>query len=150
MNTISAHDSGSQVLLIGLDSADAELIDQWCRAGHLPNIERLRNQGVWGNLGTTAEVMHVSAWPSIYTGTHPGKHGMYHAYQITAGEQNVHRTLAEPRQAQRERSNCRGQNKDATFFGHFSLPACRRRQPQCSGSDHCWYCRCCRNERNDP
>ena len=95
MNRTSAHDSGSQVLLIGLDSADAELIDQWCQAGYLPNIERLRKQGVWGDLGTTAEVMHVSAWPSIYTGTHPGKHGMYHAYQITAGEQNVHRTLAE-------------------------------------------------------
>ena len=35
----------------------------------------------------TAEVMHVSAWPSIYTGTTPGHHGMYHAYQARAGEQ---------------------------------------------------------------
>jgi predicted AlkP superfamily phosphohydrolase/phosphomutase len=84
-----------KVLLIGLDSADRELIERWCDEGHLPTIARLRAQGLWSSLRTTAEVMHVSAWPSIYTGTLPGKHGMYHAYQIRAGEQNVHRTAAE-------------------------------------------------------
>ena len=85
---------GNRILLIGLDSADAELIDGWCEAGHLPVLSRLRAEGLWSRLGTTAEVMHVSAWPSLYTGSLPGKHGMYHAYQIRAGEQNVHRTVA--------------------------------------------------------
>jgi predicted AlkP superfamily phosphohydrolase/phosphomutase len=84
-----------RVLVIGLDSADAELIEQWCAAGYLPTLASLRQQGMWGRLGTTAEVMHVSAWPSLYTGTRPGKHGMYHAYQISAGEQDVHRTRAD-------------------------------------------------------
>lgn len=84
-----------KVLLIGLDSADADLIDRWCREGHLPVLQSLRQQGIWGTLGTTAEVMHVSAWPSLYTGTTPGKHGMYHAYQISPGEQDVHRTRAD-------------------------------------------------------
>lgn len=81
-----------RVLVIGLDSADAELIEQWCDDGSLPTLAGLRRDGVWGRLGTTAEVMHVSAWPSIYTGARPGHHGMYHAYQIRAGEQTVHRT----------------------------------------------------------
>jgi predicted AlkP superfamily phosphohydrolase/phosphomutase len=84
-----------RVLLIGLDSADAELIERWSDDGHLPTFARLRREGVWRRLGTTAEVMHVSAWPSIYTGTTPGRHGLYHAYQVRAGDQRVQRTLPE-------------------------------------------------------
>jgi predicted AlkP superfamily phosphohydrolase/phosphomutase len=87
--------SSPRVMVIGLDSADADLIEQWCAEGYLPTLQSLRQQGIWGRLGTTAEVMHVSAWPSIYTGTLPGKHGMYHAYQIKSGEQGVHRTRAD-------------------------------------------------------
>ena len=91
---MSRADAGSKrrVLLIGLDSADADLIDQWMDAGYLPTFARLKREGVHARLGTTAEVMHVSAWPSLYTGTTPGHHGLYHAYQIRAGEQVIHRT----------------------------------------------------------
>ena len=84
-----------RVLLIGLDSADAELIDAWAAEGHLPTFARLRREGVSGRLGTTAEVMHVSAWPTLYTGTTPGQHGMYHAYQVREGDQAIHRTEPE-------------------------------------------------------
>jgi predicted AlkP superfamily phosphohydrolase/phosphomutase len=84
-----------RVLLLGLDSADAELIERWSDEGHLPTFARLRGEGVWRRLGTTAEIMHVSAWPSIYTGTTPGRHGLYHAYQVRAGDQRVQRTLPE-------------------------------------------------------
>jgi predicted AlkP superfamily phosphohydrolase/phosphomutase len=91
----SAEKSNSRVMVIGLDSADADLIERWCEQGYLPTLQSLRRGGTWGRLGTTAEVMHVSAWPSIYTGTMPGKHGMYHAYQIKPGEQEVHRTRAD-------------------------------------------------------
>lgn len=84
-----------RVLLLGLDSADAELIERWSDDGQLPTFARLRRDGVWTRLGTTAEVMHVSAWPSIYTGTTPGRHGLYHAYQVRAGDQRVQRTLPE-------------------------------------------------------
>jgi predicted AlkP superfamily phosphohydrolase/phosphomutase len=81
-----------RVLLIGLDSADAELIERWAAQGHLPTFARLRREGLWGRLRTTAEVMHVSAWPSIYTGVTPGRHGLYHAYQVRAGDQRIQRT----------------------------------------------------------
>jgi len=83
-----------QVLVIGLDSADGDCIERWCNEGLLPNLETLRRQGTWGRLGTTAEVMHVSAAPSFHTGAHPGKHGLFHAYQVRPGEQQCHRTHA--------------------------------------------------------
>jgi predicted AlkP superfamily phosphohydrolase/phosphomutase len=91
----SGKNKAPRLMLIGLDSADADLIERWCAEGYLPVLQSLRQQGTWGRLRTTAEVMHVSAWPTIYTGTTPGKHGMYHAYQIKPGEQDIHRTRAD-------------------------------------------------------
>ncbi len=85
----------SRVLVIGLDSADADLLERWSREGHLPVLAGLRKDGLWGRLGTTADVMHVSAWPTLYTGVSPGRHGMYHAYQVRAGMHGVQRTLPE-------------------------------------------------------
>jgi predicted AlkP superfamily phosphohydrolase/phosphomutase len=84
-----------RVLLIGLDSADAELIERWMSEGHMPNFVRLQRDGMWRRVGTTAEIMHVSAWPTLYTGTTPGQHGMYHAYQVRAGNQFIQRTQPE-------------------------------------------------------
>ncbi len=85
----------NRVLVIGLDSADAELVEQWTEGGRLPTLAALRQRGMWARLRTTAEVMHVSAWPTIYTGATPGHHGLYHAYQARAGTQALHRTRAE-------------------------------------------------------
>jgi predicted AlkP superfamily phosphohydrolase/phosphomutase len=78
-------------LLIGLDSGDAELIERWMASGHLPNFAALRAQGLYSRVGTTAEFMHVSAWPTLYTGTGPGQHGLYHAYQVYSGQQLIRR-----------------------------------------------------------
>jgi predicted AlkP superfamily phosphohydrolase/phosphomutase len=85
----------TRVLTIALDSADAELIETWMEEGHLPTLAALRRRGVWARLETTADVMHVSAWPTIFTGATPGHHGLYHAYQVRAGTQEVHRTRPE-------------------------------------------------------
>jgi predicted AlkP superfamily phosphohydrolase/phosphomutase len=76
-------------LLIGFDCADADLVEQWSSQGHLPTCAALRRQGVWGRLRSTSEVMHVAAWPTLYTGTSPGVHGLSHAYQVRAGEQEI-------------------------------------------------------------
>ena len=61
--------SRPRVLLIGLDAGDRELIEQWERAGLLPTISKMKASGTWAQLDTTADVVHVSAWPSIFTGT---------------------------------------------------------------------------------
>jgi predicted AlkP superfamily phosphohydrolase/phosphomutase len=79
--------SSRKLLLIGLDAADRELVEQWSDQGHLPNLARLKSTGVWGDLETTADTVHVSAWPSIFSGVTPDKHGLYHAYVMREGEQ---------------------------------------------------------------
>lgn len=80
-------DPAGRVLLIGLDAADRDLIECWADEGHLPNIARLKASGVWGCLETSADTLHVSAWPSIFSGVTPDKHGLYHAYVMREGEQ---------------------------------------------------------------
>jgi predicted AlkP superfamily phosphohydrolase/phosphomutase len=78
-----------RVLFIGWDAADAELLDRWCAGGLLPNVARMRSLGASARMGTTADVFHVSAWPSLFTGTTPDKHGLYHAYVTIPGHQGL-------------------------------------------------------------
>ena len=79
----------NRLLFIGLDAGDAQLIDEWCIEGRLPNISRMKAEGIWGRMHTTAEIFHVSAWPSIFTGTTPDRHGLYHAYVTRPGHQGL-------------------------------------------------------------
>jgi predicted AlkP superfamily phosphohydrolase/phosphomutase len=79
----------SRLLFVGLDAADAQLIEQWCQEDRLPNISRMKSHGTWYRMNTTADIFHVSAWPSIFTGTTPDKHGLYHAYVTRPGHQGV-------------------------------------------------------------
>jgi len=80
-------ESPRRVLFVGLDAADRELIERWCGEGFLKNIAALRARGAWASLHTTADVLHVSAWPCIFTGAQPDWHGLYHAYVMQPGQQ---------------------------------------------------------------
>ncbi len=79
--------SRRRILFIGLDAADRELVEQWCDEGRLKHIAALCARGTWASLHTTADVLHVSAWPGIFTGTTPDRHGLYHAYVMQPGQQ---------------------------------------------------------------
>lgn len=80
----------NRLLFIGLDAADARLIEQWSDEGWLPNIARMRAEGtLWAPMQTPADVFHVSAWPSIFTGAPADVHGLYHAYVARPGHQGV-------------------------------------------------------------
>ncbi len=66
------------VLMIGLDAAEVTLIERWLDDGSLPTLRRIRDQGVFGPLESTAQWLVGSPWPSFYTGSPPEEHGMYH------------------------------------------------------------------------
>lgn len=67
----------NKLLVIGLDGAPFELIQQWTRSGHLPNLARLIEQGSFGVLRSTIPVHSPTAWASFITGLNPGNHGVF-------------------------------------------------------------------------
>jgi predicted AlkP superfamily phosphohydrolase/phosphomutase len=66
-----------RVMVIGLDGVPYDLIDEWARAGHLPNLARLMKRGVSGPLASTMPPTSGPAWTSLATGKNPGKTGIY-------------------------------------------------------------------------
>lgn len=80
-----------RVALIGLDLGDRDLLERWARDGRLPNFRRLFEHGVVRPLSSSADTLHVSAWPSLYTGAEPGEHGVYFTFQPVPGEQGHRR-----------------------------------------------------------
>jgi predicted AlkP superfamily phosphohydrolase/phosphomutase len=67
-----------KVLVIGLDGATPELLFPLAKEGKLPNLAKLLNNGVSGNLKSTLPPQTATAWSSFLTGTNPGKHGLFH------------------------------------------------------------------------
>ncbi len=74
-----------RVLVVGLDSAEPSLIEEWMNDGTLPNLQRLRSRGVYGRLKSSADWLPGSPWPTFYTGTSPSEHGLYETIQWRAG-----------------------------------------------------------------
>lgn len=70
-----------KLLVLGLQLGDGALIRRWAAAGRLPTFARLIAEGSSGELVTTADDLHVSPLPSIYTGATPGDHGVYFTFQ---------------------------------------------------------------------
>ncbi len=65
------------VLVVGLDSACRRVLETLFEAGETPTIERLLEAGTSGPLESQIPPWTASAWPSLYTGKNPGKHGVY-------------------------------------------------------------------------
>ena len=66
-----------RVVVIGLDGGTLDLMEEWMDKGFLPNFDKIKKKGVYGNLLSTMPYYSASAWVSIVTGCNPGKHGIY-------------------------------------------------------------------------
>lgn len=66
-----------RTLLIGLDAACDRVLGPLVDAGEVPTLEGLFADGVSGPLRSQVPPWTASAWPSLYTGTNPGKHGVF-------------------------------------------------------------------------
>lgn len=78
------------LLVFCIEVADPDLVDRWCRDGHLPNLERLRRQGSWSRLQSTNDISSGCIWPSFNTGTNPAKNGMtFHHMQLVSGTYHI-------------------------------------------------------------
>ena len=68
--------TNTKLLLIGWDAADWKVINPLMDQGLMPNLERLVNGGVIGNLATLDPAYSPMLWTSIATGKRPHQHGI--------------------------------------------------------------------------
>jgi predicted AlkP superfamily phosphohydrolase/phosphomutase len=80
-----------RTVVIGMELGDGKLLHDWAESGRLPFLKSLIDRGCWGWLDSTADQLHISAWPSIYTGADPGEHGVYFTFQPAPGLQGYQR-----------------------------------------------------------
>ncbi|MEM4780736.1 MAG: alkaline phosphatase family protein, partial [Halalkalicoccus sp.] len=64
-------------LLIGIDAACQPVLDRLAETESVPNIESIVEDGASAPLESQIPPWTPSAWPSLYTGVNPGKHGVY-------------------------------------------------------------------------
>lgn len=65
-----------RLLIVGWDAADWKLIDALLAQGRMPNIKRLIDAGVRGDLRTLDPALSPLLWTSIATGKRADKHGI--------------------------------------------------------------------------
>ncbi|MFL5538914.1 MAG: alkaline phosphatase family protein [Longimicrobiaceae bacterium] len=78
-----------RIAMIGLDAAELELVRAHRR--QLPTLARALETGVLTRLRSPAGLLAGSVWPTFFTGTHPGEHGIYHHLQWDAGRMRLRR-----------------------------------------------------------
>jgi predicted AlkP superfamily phosphohydrolase/phosphomutase len=92
-------DDGMDVLLIGIDAACPPLFDRLFESDVAPNLAALCSEGVSAPLESQIPPWTPSAWPSMFTGVNPGKHGVYgflgfdgyDGHVVTGGDVDAHR-----------------------------------------------------------
>ncbi len=68
--------TGERLLVIGLDGADWDFLDPLMSRGLLPNLQALKESGVWGELKTLRPTRSAPIWTSVVTGVEPWRHGV--------------------------------------------------------------------------
>ena len=66
-----------KMLLVGWDGADWNVITPLLDAGKMPNLARMIEGGVMGDISTLYPVLSPMIWTSISTGKRPFKHGIH-------------------------------------------------------------------------
>ncbi len=65
-----------KIVLLGFDSCDPDLVDQYVGEGKLPNFARLRREGAHGALHSLQPTLSPVVWTTIATGMTPQRHGI--------------------------------------------------------------------------
>lgn len=64
-------------IVLGFDGVDPKLVKKFMDEGKLPNLKKLKEQGMFGELATTVPSISPVAWSSFQTGVNPGKHNIF-------------------------------------------------------------------------
>lgn len=88
MNESMGENGSLRTLLIGIDAACPSVLEPQFEQNRLPHLQRLV-AGASGSLESQIPPWTASAWPSLYTGTNPGKHGVFDFLSFDGYEWNV-------------------------------------------------------------
>ena len=76
----------SKVFILGIDGGSLKLIEQW--QDELPNLKKVMQNGVYGELESTIPPSTCPAWPCMFTGKNPGKLGFYGFVDVQVQEEH--------------------------------------------------------------
>jgi len=65
----------ARMLIVGLDGLNPELIRDWL--DDLPNLKRMQQEGIWGEIESTIPPHPVPAWVSAQSSRNPGAFGFW-------------------------------------------------------------------------
>jgi predicted AlkP superfamily phosphohydrolase/phosphomutase len=86
-----------KVFVLGLDGATWDILEPLLDEGLLPNLARLREQGVSGSLRSVFPPLSPVAWTGVMTGKNSGKHGIFefleHGHDPLRGRVNSSRAI---------------------------------------------------------
>ena len=82
-----------KLAMIGVDAADLDFVR--AHLGSLPTFGRVIENGAARRIESTAGLLTGSVWPSFYTASSPGEHGIYHHLQWDAGRMRLRRVSPE-------------------------------------------------------
>ncbi len=77
MNQNNHIQTSPEVLIVGIDSGDRHLIENWTAAGELPNFSRLYETAARADSGNLTGMVAGTVWPTFYMGMLPGRTGRF-------------------------------------------------------------------------
>ncbi len=72
-----AHARTDRVVILGLDGLEPTITERLLKAGKLPNLQKLREQGSYSHLQTTYPALSPVAWSAFSTGVDAGGHNIF-------------------------------------------------------------------------
>lgn len=66
-----------RVVILGLDGLEPTIVEPMIKAGKLPNLQKVAEQGSYSKLQTTYPAISPVAWSSFATGCTAGKHNIF-------------------------------------------------------------------------
>ncbi len=68
----------ARLLIVGLDAADASLVEHWMNEGSMPHLSKLKDRGIMKQLISPVGSNDDGLWASFQYGTSLAEHGRYH------------------------------------------------------------------------
>jgi predicted AlkP superfamily phosphohydrolase/phosphomutase len=79
----------NKILVLGIDGASWNLVDDLIQAGNLPTIKKMKTKGVAKDLKSCLPFVTFPAWKCYSTGLNPGKLGYTGGWESILSEKDT-------------------------------------------------------------